>query len=165
MHEQSGSMASPAPFGELLKRHRRFRGLTQEELAERSTLSVRAISDLERGLKYRPRKDTVQLLADALELRGIDRDSFQRAARQAGALQLVAAEGEVLGELRSVEQVSATPPTNLPDEPTPFVGREDEITALVALLQQPKVRLVTLTGPGGSGKTRLALEVASSRLP
>src|SRR5947209_1336084 len=84
MHEQSGSMASPAPFGELLKRHRRFRGLTQEELAERSTLSVRAISDLERGLKYRPRKDTVQLLADAFELRGADRTDFVAAARSVG---------------------------------------------------------------------------------
>jgi predicted ATPase/DNA-binding CsgD family transcriptional regulator len=43
--------------------------------------------------------------------------------------------------------------------PTPFIGREDEVTGLVALLRRPEVRLVTLTGPGGIGKTRLALHV------
>ena len=64
-------------FGELLRRFRHSAGLTQEELAERASLSARAISDLERGLKYRPRKDTVQLLADALELTGVDRDAFE----------------------------------------------------------------------------------------
>jgi transcriptional regulator with XRE-family HTH domain len=71
-------------FGELLRRYRHSGGFTQEELAERATLSARAISDLERGLKYRPRKDTVRLLADALELTGNDRGAFERAARGIG---------------------------------------------------------------------------------
>jgi predicted ATPase len=50
---------------------------------------------------------------------------------------------------------------NLPSHPTPFVGRVVEAAALKSLLEQPEVRLVTITGPGGIGKTRLGLEVAS----
>ena len=52
-------------------------------------------------------------------------------------------------------------PNNLPVHPTPFLGREREIDEVVALLLRPEVRLVTLTGPGGVGKTRLALRIAA----
>ena len=50
---------------------------------------------------------------------------------------------------------------NLPIQPTPFIGRESEVDALQRLLLQQNVRLVTLTGPGGVGKTRLALQGAA----
>ena len=55
-------------------------------------------------------------------------------------------------------------PHNLPNHPTPFLGRERELEEIEALLMQPDVRLVTLTGPGGVGKTRLALRVAGESL-
>ena len=55
-------------------------------------------------------------------------------------------------------------PHNLPNHPTPFLGRERELEEIEALLMQPGVRLVTLTGPGGVGKTRLALRVAAESL-
>jgi transcriptional regulator with XRE-family HTH domain len=60
----------PQAFGDLLRRHRVLGGMSQEELAERARLSARAISDLERGVKRTPRRDTVRLLVDALELSG-----------------------------------------------------------------------------------------------
>ena len=53
-------------------------------------------------------------------------------------------------------------PSNLPPQPTRFFGREAELASLVGLLRQPDIRLVTLTGPGGSGKTRLALQAAAT---
>jgi predicted ATPase/class 3 adenylate cyclase/DNA-binding CsgD family transcriptional regulator len=52
-------------------------------------------------------------------------------------------------------------PNNLPAQLTPLIGREREIAAATALARQPGVRLVSFTGPGGTGKTRLALQVAA----
>src|SRR5205823_6811485 len=53
---------------------------------------------------------------------------------------------------------------NLPTQLTPLIGRAPEIQAVCSLLRHPEVRLVTLTGPGGVGKTRLSLQVATDLL-
>jgi predicted ATPase len=121
-------------------------GLTQEELAERAGVSTRGISDLERGARGLPRKDTLQLLLQALELSPADQTALVNAARRPSA---IAAQGE------GVEGLSG-----LPVQLTSLIGREAEIAEVAALLDESAVRLLTLTGPGGTGKTRLALAVA-----
>ena len=75
------SIAQPT-FGELLRRYRLVRRLTQAELAERAGLSTRGINDLERGARTAPRRDTVTLLAGALDLSVEERAAFLAAARR-----------------------------------------------------------------------------------
>lgn len=154
----------PASFAELLKRYRQAAGLSQKNLASKARVSVRGVSDLERGARLRPHADTVRMLAKALALSRADRAAFFAAARGN-------APGQTLDHERlSVPGVSLprgsrkTHPHNVPTPVTPILDREREVSALCALLGRYDVRLVTLTGPGGVGKTRLALHVAMTML-
>jgi predicted ATPase/serine/threonine protein kinase len=69
--------------------------------------------------------------------------------------------------MATTEQVSieALPPTNLPQKLTPLVGRDAERDDVLSLLRRDDVRLVTLTGPGGTGKTRLSLAIGAALVP
>lgn len=141
-------------FGLLVKRLRMAEGLTQEDLAERSMVSARLISDLERGSRHRPRNDTIQLLADGLRLSGANREAFVALAR-----------GGPTSGGESRPESGHGPRPGLPLPPTPILGRRKESAAASALLLRPEVRLLTLTGTGGIGKTRLALEVGARVAP
>ena len=141
--------AEPGEFGTLLRRYRLSAGLTQAALAERAGLSVRGIADLERGARTRPYPGTIERLAKALQL-GADQQ-----ARLSGAVQ-----ASRVGPGSDV--VRRTDGHNLPISVTSFVGREQEVAEIVRLLD--KARLLTLTGPGGVGKTRLALRASEARL-
>jgi predicted ATPase/DNA-binding XRE family transcriptional regulator len=138
-----------APFGELLKRHRLSSGLSQETLAERARISVSAVGALERGQRRAPYRDTIALLAEALSLTVSERTELEEAAQRAR------------GRQRRVP-AAAQPPNNLPVRLTSFIARDNEVARLEALLEG--YRLVTVTGPGGIGKTRLAIEVADRKL-
>jgi predicted ATPase/DNA-binding CsgD family transcriptional regulator/DNA-binding XRE family transcriptional regulator len=140
--------AAPPTFGELLRRHRAAAGLTQAALAARAGLSARGVSDLERGARRAPYARTVRRLARALRLSAAD-----RARLEAVVPRRAAARPSPPAPPRSVAG-------NLPTPPTSFIGRERELAEVRRLLGQ--ARLVTLTGAGGVGKTRLALEVARS---
>ena len=113
-------------------------------MAERAGLSVDTISLLERGEHRRPHRYTMQSLADALGLSQPDRTRFEMAAR------IPAVRADTRGTLS----------TDLPSQLTPFIGREREVEEVRRRLLHPHVHLLTLTGPGGVGKTRLGLEVA-----
>jgi predicted ATPase/DNA-binding CsgD family transcriptional regulator len=142
-----GVTADPAPaFGAVLRRHRLEAGLSQEALAERAHLSGRAISDLERGVNRTPRSATLDLLATALGLTGPARTDFQDEARRRAPAP--GAPGQV-------------GPLPLPLPLTPLHGRASDTADVTALLARPEVRLVTLTGPPGVGKSRLGLHVAA----
>lgn len=126
--------------------------MSQEALAERSSLSVRGISDLERGARTFPRLETVRLLADALELAEEDRARLLAAARPELDTTPTAAT-----EPRGAERTLRLPP--LPIPPTQLIGRDAEIDRIVELFRSEQTRLITLTGQGGIGKSRLGLAI------
>ncbi len=145
-------------FADVLRQYRLARELTQEELAEQAGLSTRTISDLERGVKQTPQRATTSLLIKALALTSPDADAFEAAARRRGnRLGRVAKPSEPDREAVDREVASTS---WLPRPLTPMIGRAHELAALRTLLLQVEARLVTLIGPAGVGKTRLALAVA-----
>jgi transcriptional regulator with XRE-family HTH domain len=136
-----------SPFGHLIYQHRTRIGLTQRALADFSTISVRAIRDLEQGRARRPRSDTVRLIADGLRL-------GPRARRD---LEMAASQGLTGWALKSAfEGEPPAPPAAL----GAMVGRDDECDAIEGELRDGAERVVTVAGLDGVGKTRLALEVA-----
>jgi len=135
---------APGSFGAQLKALREAAGFTQEELATIAGLSVQAISALERGQRRRPHPETVRALSAALDLNGATRDALIESAR-----------ASVIDA--AVDELSGAP---LPMAPTVLIGRDEDLKTLRRWLMEPATRLVTLTGPGGAGKTRLALGLA-----
>ena len=131
-------------FGAQLKALREAAGFTQEELATIAGLSVHAVSALERGQRRRPHVETVRALSAALDLTGPTRDALVASAR-------APAHHAAVDELRDV---------SLPLALTALLGRDADMQTLRQWLADPAARLITLTGPGGAGKTRLALELA-----
>jgi predicted ATPase len=101
------------------------------------------VSDLERGLRTVVHHETARRLASALGLGDEDRAQFEAVARG-----------------RLADSQPAWRPSVLPVPPTRLLGRSRDLENIKARLQDPEVRLLTLTGPGGIGKTRLALEAA-----
>jgi predicted ATPase/DNA-binding XRE family transcriptional regulator len=132
-------------FRELLRQHRLAAGLAQEELAEKAGLSARGISDLERGARGYPHPDTVRRLASALDLCADENAVFTRAAPRPVSRPAPPTEAER---------------TPFPRPMTPLIGREQEVVTVSRWLREDGHRLVTLHGPGGMGKTRLALAIA-----
>jgi predicted ATPase/DNA-binding XRE family transcriptional regulator len=133
-------------FGAMLRQLRSAAALSQEALAEAARLSRRGISDLERGLTQAPRLETVRLLADALALGDDERAALLAAARPA--------------EWSEPSDRAQRPSPSLPVPLSRLIGREAELVVLRTALRDPEFRWLTLTGPGGVGKTRLAIAVA-----
>lgn len=131
----------PMDLASLLRRYRATSGLTQEELAEKAEVSTRTVSDVERGLRTRIYKDTASRLAEALKLEGSERATFEQAARG-----------------RSVA-IRVMPVVPVPA--TRLIGRGREVEVVLRTLERTDVRLISLTGPGGIGKTRIALEASA----
>jgi transcriptional regulator with XRE-family HTH domain len=139
---------APQAFRDLLRHHRLAVGLTQEALAERAGLSVHGIQKLERGVTH-PYRDTVERLLAALPLSVDDQVDLRTAAG-------------VGSRAPRFPTATAVARHNLPVPVTSFIGREQELGEVARRLVG--VRLLTLTGIGGCGKTRLALELARTVL-
>jgi transcriptional regulator with XRE-family HTH domain len=154
-------------FNGQVRAYRHRLGMTQEELAARTGVSVRSIRNLEAGRTGRPRPATVRLLADAFELAGADRDRFCRSALddtdqpQAGE----APDGTDVGAARGRPVSADRPvPAQLPADVTGFAGRSDQLGRLTKLLDSgdrpATVVISAIAGTAGVGKTALAVHWA-----
>jgi predicted ATPase/transcriptional regulator with XRE-family HTH domain len=146
--------ADPDGFGQWLKERRRALDLTQRALAQQAGCSPETIKKIEAG-RLRPSRQLAGLLLARLQIPPDEQPAFVRWARQGG---------------RPAPAAVAPPlpppwPRGLPAPATALIGREAEVAAICARLRQPEVRLLTLTGPAGIGKTRLALQVAAALGP
>lgn len=160
-------------FGVWLRRRRKTLDLTQEELARQVGISVTTVRKLEAD-ERRPSRQVAQLLAEALKISPQDTEIFIRVARAETRIDhlniselspeplpahyTTQPAAEVFG--RSGEAPGIAP--RLPVPPTPLIGREWELEQITQMLRRrDSCRLLTITGPGGVGKTRLALAAAA----
>ena len=137
-------MAGSQPFGEWLRQRRKALDLTRHELAKRAACAVITIEKIETGQR-RPSKQVAQALAAALRIPAAEREAFIAFAR--------GQEATNEGELRLI-------PNTLPADLPALIGRDHEVEAIHRRLTQGDDRLLTLAGPGGVGKTLLALHAA-----
>ncbi len=148
-------METNPTFGAWLKERRRALDWTQRELATRAGYSLETIVKVETGTR-RPSRAVAARLAVVLGVPAPQHDAFVRFARGA-PLPPLPGPAAVAGAGRARRP--------LPAPPNAFIGRAREVTAAAALLRTADVRLLTLTGPPGIGKTRLSLQVAAALDP
>jgi len=130
-----------APFGKLLREYRLAHGLSQESLAERAAMSVNGISALERGANQTPQRKTLELLVKALSLNAEQARALKQAAMRPSRPRFSSGGGTL---------------DDFPHPITPFFGRHELLSSVErSIIELP---LVTLTGPGGIGKTRLGIK-------
>ncbi len=159
--ETSTFSAATAPsesFGQWVQRRRRGLGLTQEALAHQlgcAAITLRKIESEER----RPSLTTAKRLAECLQIPPQKQASFARFAR--GELRAGADLGDVFMQPTRVAQ----PASYLPQPPYPIIGREELLARAKEAMLSHHNRLLSLIGPPGVGKTRLALELAHSLDP
>src|SRR6476620_4920057 len=161
-------MNPPQPFWALIKYWRVGRDLTRSDLAHQVGCSVKTTEKIESG-ERRPSKLLASLLAQHLGIPVEDRENFVRLARgidvsDQGGLPPGLGISALIGNMLKLApaHVVLHRSHNLPAYSGNSIGREADTAALSALLLQPGVRLLSITGPPGIGKTRLAVEIARS---
>lgn len=151
-------------FGYWVRRRRRALDLTQAELGRRAGASAAAIRKIEAD-ERRPSRELAEHLAAALGVPDAERAAFLRAARGIAAVERLPAAGELAAAPHPSQPLATPTPHNLPAPLTSFVNRTQDIAAVTALLRRSDVRLLSLIGPPGIGKTRLSIHAAERLLP
>jgi transcriptional regulator with XRE-family HTH domain len=150
---EGGMIAETSGFGALLRRYRTAAGLTQEALAKRAGLSMRGVSDLERGVRRVPYPDTVERLAEALGL-GAAEQTVLRAARRRTLAVARACAGPATERRHPSSSLAGL-------IELPLVGRTahfDKLAELHHNARQGRAQMAVIEGESGIGKTRLADE-------
>ena len=153
-------METEISFGALISRRRKALGLLQKELALQVGCSVAGLQKIERD-ERRPSRAMAERLAEALDVHADERAMFILVARGERLIERLLPVAEPIVPTADLRPARGRVP--LPLSPTPLFGREMELTAIGRLLQDPQCRLVTLTGPGGIGKTQLAIELVTQQ--
>jgi predicted ATPase/DNA-binding XRE family transcriptional regulator len=147
-------------FGRWLQRRRKALDLTQQELGQRVGCAAETLRKIEADAR-RPSRQIAERLAEVLEIPEPDRAAFLKAARAELAVDRLNSPTQDIPQatIFSAKSISLSskPSTNLPAPLTTFIGREKEQSDVIRLIT--KHRLVTLTGSGGVGKTRLSIRV------
>lgn len=149
-------MTNPSTFGTRLKQLRQEHGLTQDTLAERIGCATQTIRKIEGGQR-RPSYQIAAKLADELGIAAEERAHFVRFSRDEPRQAQTCFAPQTEPDIQPFVQ----PPANLPTSLTRLIGRERELARICELLIGGNARLLTVAGPGGSGKTRLAVEAAA----
>ncbi len=163
-------------LGQLLRRHRQDRGLSQARLARRANISEQTVSSLERGIYLTARAETAHLLADALGLAGADRDEFMEAAATGHTSEHAPAAGhgtttvhtpprDVAGFTGPVPASALAVRYSLPPDTAVFTGRDAEMNRIKAAVAEAAgttsaVTVCAIDGMPGVGKTALAVHTA-----
>ncbi len=147
-------MDAPLPFSRWLKQLRADQDLTQETLAEQVGCSPEMIRAIE-GARRRPSRAMAERFAEVFAMAPEQRSAFLLAARAVNVGQ-----GDAAPTLPS--KAPSQPAARLVVPPTVLIGRAMELDAVCRRLIDPTCRLVTVLGPGGMGKTRLAVQVVDA---
>ena len=151
-------METETSFGALISRRRKALGLLQKELALQVGCSVTAVQKIERD-ERRPSRAMAERLAEALDVHADEGATFVLVARGERLVERLLPVSEPILPIADLRPARGR--VALPVSPTTLFGRDMELAAISRLLHDPQCRLVTLIGPGGTGKTHLAIEAVT----
>jgi predicted ATPase/DNA-binding CsgD family transcriptional regulator/transcriptional regulator with XRE-family HTH domain len=149
-------------FGAWIRRRRKALDLLQKELASRVGCSVTALQKIERD-ERRPSRQLAERLAESLDVPVDQHATFLLVARGERMTEQLATQPSPAATAPMANHPSARTRPALTIPPTSLIGREAELAQITRLLHDPQCRLLTLTGPGGIGKTRLATAAAAQQ--
>lgn len=149
-------MSETLTFGRWLRQRREALGLTQHALAQQISYALVTLRKIEAD-ERKPSLELARRLAEALAIPVAEQDRFTQFARgMRNSYPLASLQAHL------TPVTPPPPPHTLPPTPNPLIGREADVAVICDLIQRDDIRLVSLVGAAGAGKTRLAMQVAAT---